>query len=70
MKPKGLTENSPALSETSQRASQAYYHYILAQLKGHEGNLEETIDELREALSNDPTSAFLHVELARLYIKK
>ncbi|MCK5554461.1 MAG: tetratricopeptide repeat protein, partial [Deltaproteobacteria bacterium] len=46
------------------------YHYILAQLKRHEGDLDGTIDEFKQAITYDPKSALLHVELAKLYIQK
>jgi len=69
-RPPDLKEESPLLTQGVSPASNASYHYMRAELKRHEGDLDGTIDELKKAITHDSKSPLLRVELARLYTKK
>ena len=47
--------------------AKAYYLYSLAQQARFERNYLDAVDHLKRAVSHDPTSAVLHLELSRLY---
>ncbi len=48
-------------------AAKAYYLYSLAQQARFRRNYLDAVDHLKRAVSHDPTSAVLHLELSRLY---
>lgn len=62
----------PSYDPTGQKkaTSEAYFHYIASQAWLKEGKLEGAIYEIKEALVQDPSSAFLKVSLADLYLRQ
>ncbi len=50
------------------RTDNQYYHYTEAQLHSKSGKLDQAIFHMSQAINQDPTSAFLKKELARLYL--
>ena len=58
---------SPAGARPPQPSARAYYQFSLAQQERFQRNYLEAVDHLKRAISFDPDSAFLHLELARLY---
>lgn len=50
-----------------QPGAKAYYLYSLAQQERFRRNYLDAIDHLKRAITHDPTSAALHLELSRLY---
>jgi tetratricopeptide (TPR) repeat protein len=57
----------PAQQKGLEPTARAYYLYSLAQQERFQRNYLDAIDHLKRAISYDPTSAVLHLELSRLY---
>ena len=50
-------------------SKEAAYHYSLAVLSRLDGNLDESIDQMKRALSFSPDSPYLTTELVSLYVE-
>lgn len=59
---------SSKMVETKQE-SRSLYNYALARVRFLDGDAEGTLMFLKEALSEDPTSPFLHRKVAEAYLK-
>ena len=51
------------------RASQAYYHFSIAQMEARQGRTEDAIAELRAAIKDDPSTGFLWVQLSQWLLR-
>ncbi len=55
-----LTEKEKPRKRTLSSSPSAYYHFLLSQMKLKEGKLDESIEHLKKALSEDEKEPFLH----------
>ncbi len=63
-------EPSPGMNRCSGPKQCAEMHFMLSDLKLHDGNIDGAIEELQEAVKYDPSSRYLYLLFARLYIQK
>ena len=59
-----------AVTDSRDRPVNAYYAYAQSQLRLRQGDLDQAIDSMQQALSLDPGSIYLKRELAGLYLMK
>jgi len=53
--------------KATETKSQAIYHFLLSEINRFKGNLVEAVNEATKASEADPSSSYLHANLAALY---
>ncbi len=69
----GLAQTPPSRHEPPVAvgsSAPAYYYFSAAQIKRRQGDYDEAVWHLQQALQHDPHSVFLHLELAQLLLIK
>ncbi len=61
----GRSPRRSGARRTATASPSAYYHFAVAQLEAQQGQIQDAIKELREAIKQDPGTGFLWVQLSQ-----